>query len=53
MPHVIQNQLPILYTQDSQILIHRIPAATDNIVYLIEYELGSSLQSMAQMLKAS
>ena len=40
MPHIIQVQPPILYTNESQIPIHRIPAATDNIVYLIEYEPG-------------
>ena len=40
MPHIIQQPLPILYTDQNRIPIHRIPAATDNIVYLIEYEPG-------------
>ena len=40
MPHIIQIELPILYTQNAQLPIHRVPSATDNIVYLIEYDIG-------------
>ena len=40
MSHCITKDLPILYSKNYQLPLHRIPAATDNIVYLLEYKPG-------------
>lgn len=40
MSHCITKKLPILYSKNHQLPLHRIPAATDNIIFLLEYTPG-------------